>query len=63
MQKQIVVEISEAGEVTIKAVGFKGGACEKATAAIERALGTPSKRQHTPDYYRKEEIRQVQGGS
>lgn len=61
MGKQIIVEIDDKGEVTIKAVGFKGSSCAKATAAIEKALGTPGKRTFTPDYWQKEQINQQQG--
>lgn len=61
MQKQIIVEVSETGEVTIKAAGFKGSSCQKATAAIERALGTATKRTFTPDFYQHEQTQQSQG--
>jgi hypothetical protein len=39
--KQLVVTVAPDGTVKIDAIGFKGNACEKATAAIEKALGTP----------------------
>lgn len=61
MNKSILVEIDERGEVTIKAVGFKGSSCEKATAAIEKALGTATKRTRTPDYWQEQKINQQQG--
>jgi hypothetical protein len=47
--KTIIVEISTTGEVKIDAVGFTGNACEKATAAIEAALGKTVSRQRKPE--------------
>jgi Protein of unknown function (DUF2997) len=49
--KSIIIEVSPAGEVKIEAVGFKGAACEKATAALEKALGAPSGRKRKPEYH------------
>ena len=48
--KSIVIEISSAGDVKVEAVGFKGKGCEKATAAIEEALGKVSIKKHKPEY-------------
>jgi len=52
--KSIVVNVSESGEITIEAVGFKGNACEKATAALEKAMGTPGTRKKKAEYYQTE---------
>lgn len=52
--KKIIVEINTLGEVTIEAVGYKGGACEKATAAIEKALGSVVSRKKKAEYYQSE---------
>lgn len=49
--KQIIIEVSATGELKIEAVGFKGNACEKATRALEEALGKPSNRKKKPEYY------------
>ncbi|MDB6017689.1 MAG: hypothetical protein JWR19_2178 [Pedosphaera sp.] len=49
--KTITVEIDANGQVTIEAAGFKGNACEKATEALEKALGVPSNRKKKPEYY------------
>jgi len=50
--KTITVEIKEDGQVRIEAAGFTGSACEKATEAIEKALGVPSgNRNKKPEYY------------
>ena len=51
MARQIEVIVSPAGEIKIDAVGFKGGDCEKATAFLEAALGTPGKKVKKPEYY------------
>ena len=44
MRKSIEVTIKPDGKVEIEAIGFKGGSCEKATQAIEQALGTVATR-------------------
>lgn len=61
MQKQIIVEVSETGEITIRAVGFKGSSCQQATAALERALGKVTKDSKTPEYYQQSQQTQQQG--
>jgi hypothetical protein len=52
--RTIEVTVSPEGEVKIAAVGFKGNACEKATKALEEAMGIPGKRTKTPEYDAKE---------
>lgn len=47
----IEVIIAPTGEVTIEAIGFKGTACEKATEAIEQALGVTATKTKKPEYY------------
>ena len=49
--KSIEVIIKTTGEISIEAIGFKGGACAKATEAIERALGIVSTRKKKPEYH------------
>ena len=49
--KMITVIVSPAGEVQIDAIGFKGADCEKATAYLERALGTVNRKVKKPEYY------------
>lgn len=49
--KSIEVIITPAGEVQIEAVGFKGNACEKATAELEAALGTTTAKKKKPEYF------------
>lgn len=50
MKPTIEVIITPVGEVCIEAIGFKGGACEKATAAIEQALGAVRVKRRKPEY-------------
>lgn len=49
--KQIKVTVNEDGSLEIEAVGYKGNACEKATAALEKALGVAGKRTKKPEFY------------
>jgi hypothetical protein len=51
MHRTIEVIVAPSGEVTIEAVGFQGNACEKATEAIEKALGMTSSRTKKPEYF------------
>ena len=39
MSRRILVRVSQSGEITVEAEGFKGNGCEAATKAIEAALG------------------------
>ncbi len=50
-RQEIEIVIKPDGTVEEKVTGVAGAACEKATEAIERALGDVVKREHTPDYY------------
>jgi len=50
--KSIVVTVKQDGSVEVEAIGFKGNACEKATEAIEKALGIEAApRKRKPEYY------------
>ena len=49
--KTITVEINPDGEVAIETAGFKGEACQRATEAMEKALGVPVKSTKKPEYY------------
>lgn len=49
--KTIIVTIAPTGEIKIETTGFKGNACEKATAEIEKALGLAGQRRKKPEYY------------
>ena len=49
--KSLLITITPTGEVSIEATGFKGNSCEKATKAIEAALGTVTTRKKKPEYH------------
>lgn len=59
--KTITVEVTPDGQVKIEATGFVGNACEKATAALEQALGIPGKRNPKKEFYAQELGSQKQG--
>ena len=59
--KTIDVIVGPDGGIKIEATGFKGADCEKATAFLEKALGTVGKKTRKPEYYRRERLRQRQG--
>lgn len=61
MSKSIIVEVSPEGELRIEAVGFRGNACEKATAALEKAMGIAGKKSHKPEYRQQESAHQKAG--
>lgn len=60
--KTIQVLVSPQGEVQIEATGFKGNACEQATADIEKALGVTGKKIKKPEYYQTAAHTQNVGG-
>ena len=47
----IQITISPDGEVQMKVKGAQGGSCRKLTEGLEKALGTPSKRTLTAEFY------------
>lgn len=53
MVKQVIIDISAAGTVKVDAQGFKGVGCDKATEAIEIAIGGAGAKKKTkkPDYH------------
>jgi len=56
-KQRIEIEIDEDGSTKIEGHGFIGGLCEKATAFLERALGTIRKRKVKPDHFKREQNR------
>ena len=58
--KQIVIEIESGGKVKIDAIGFKGEACTKATAAVESALGKRTGGAKKPEWQQKDVQQQGQ---
>jgi len=61
MSKTIEVIVGTQGEIKIDAVGFKGADCEKATAFLEKALGTVKGKTKKPEYHRRAQARQRLG--
>ena len=53
MKRTIEIIVSPRGDISIDAVGFKGLDCEKATRALEEALGVVQQRSKKPEYLAK----------
>ena len=49
------------GQLKIDAVGFSGPDCERATAFLEKALGTVKAKAKKPDFYRQVNRQQTVG--
>ncbi len=56
----IEIVVSPAGDISINAIGFKGADCEKATQALEEALGAVTDRVKKPEYYARATARNQQ---
>jgi copper chaperone CopZ len=54
MEKQIVIDILDTGEIRIETIGFKGAECLKESEFIEEALGKVYGRKLTKAFYMKE---------
>ena len=66
MSRRILVRVSQSGEITVEAEGFKGNGCEAATKAIEAALGKSRGRIRKADFWKQantERNQQRIGGS
>ena len=48
---QLEVLIDEDGNVSIEAIGFKGKACDLATADLEKALGKVKTKNRKKEFY------------
>lgn len=46
----ITISISPTGDVTVRAQGYRGSACEDATKTLEAALGVTESRKRSPEY-------------
>lgn len=57
MSKSIDIIVSPNGDISIESTGFKGKGCEKATLAIEAALGTVTNRKKKPEYHSIETVK------
>ena len=53
--KEIIVDISNDGEIKIETRGFKGKSCVTEARFIKELLGSETARQLTPAYWQKNE--------
>lgn len=49
--KHVIIEVLPDGSVNVEAKEFKGVECEKATKALEEALGAAGPRKKKPEWY------------
>jgi hypothetical protein len=52
--KEIVIDVSDEGEVQIETRGFKGKSCVAESEFLKDILGKETSRQLTPAYYHEE---------
>ena len=52
--KEIIIEVSDDGEVRIETRGFKGKSCLAESKFLKDVLGKETSRQLTPAYYQEE---------
>jgi len=53
--KEIILDISNEGEIKIETKGFKGKSCIAESQFLKDLLGTETERSLTPTYWEKEE--------
>ncbi len=56
--QEVTVVILPSGEVKIEVNGVKGGGCLELTEQLEKALGTVSAREMTPEAHQQVEVQQ-----
>jgi Protein of unknown function (DUF2997) len=54
--KEIILDISNEGEIKIETKGFKGKSCIAESQFLKDLLGTETERSLTPTYWEKEEV-------
>jgi hypothetical protein len=52
--KEIIIDVSDDGEVRIETRGFKGKSCLEESEFLKDLLGKETSRQLTPAYYQEE---------
>ena len=52
--KEIIIDVSDDGEVRIETRGFKGKSCLAESEFLKELLGKETSRQLTPAYYQEE---------
>ncbi len=60
IKRTIEIIVSPTGDITINAIGFQGADCEKATQALEQALGVVGQKVKKPEYYARTTTRNQQ---
>ena len=53
--KEIIIDVSDAGEVRIETRGFKGKSCVSESSFLKDLLGKEIEKQLTPAYFQSEE--------
>jgi len=53
--KEIIVEVSNEGEIKLQTRGFKGKSCIEETRFLKDLLGRETQKQLTPAYFQTEE--------
>jgi len=61
MAKQVRITLGKDGSVKAEALGFKGGACEDATAFLDNLFDGPKKRDLKASYHETEDIQVCNG--
>jgi hypothetical protein len=59
MKKQIIVDVTNEGEVKIETRGYHGKACIEESQFLKDLLGTETARQLTPAYYQRQNQKQT----
>lgn len=59
MKRQIILDITDEGEVKIETRGYQGRACVEEAKFLKDLLGTEMARQLTPAYYQRAGQRQT----
>ena len=54
--KEIILDITNEGEIRIETRGFKGKSCLAESQFLKDLLGTEAERSLTPTYWEKEEV-------
>ena len=60
MSRRIEILVHPDGRTEVRTVGFSGAACKEASQVIEKALGTITQEQMTPEFYSSTKIQNPQ---
>lgn len=55
MPEQVLIEIGQAGQVSIEVLGVKGPTCQDLTRELEKALGTVQGQELKEEFYEQSE--------